>query len=156
MTVQHGRRGSVSLLKPGRDVGQLNAPDQTIPLGQTLSWSLTIRQSIADGATNSDTFQTFSNGKLRWTAEVEMSWDAADASLNQDKLWEAILPDEFDKSAVRDRMVQANLYVDGSRCYYGAAYIERADVHAPFDGPVTARFQLRGNGPLKFSAGGSA
>lgn len=156
MTVQHGRRGSVSLLKPDRNVGKLKTPDQTIPLGQTLSWSLTIHQSFNEDKVGSDGFKTFLEDDLRWTAEVEMSWDAADASLNQDKLWEAILPDEFDDSAVRGRKVQANLYVDGSRCYYGAAYIERADVHAPFDGPVTARFQLRGNGPLKFSAGGSA
>ncbi|MDE0021815.1 MAG: hypothetical protein OXT69_10615 [Candidatus Poribacteria bacterium] len=156
MTVQHGRRGAVSLLKPTRSVGHLQTPDETIPLGQTLSWSLTVHQSFSKDRTGSDHFQTFSEEELRWTAEVEMSWDAADASLNQDKLWEAILLGEFDNSAVRNRKVQVNLYVSGSRCYYGAAYIERADVHAPFDGPVTARFQLRGNGPLKFSAGESA
>ena len=154
MTVQHGRRGAVSLLKPSSN-GLLKTPNQTIPLGQTLSWSLTIHQSLNKRPAKVDGFQTFSEVDLRWTAEVEMSWDAADASLNQDKLWEAILPGEFDESAVRYRKAQVNLYVDGSRCYYGAAYIERADVHAPFDGPVTARFQLLGNGPLKFSAGES-
>ena len=155
MTVQHGRRGAVSLLRPSGKVNNLRTPDQTIPLGQTLSWSLTIHQSFDDHRKKSGRFEIFSEDTLRWTAEVEMSWDAADASLNQDKLWEAILPGEFDNGAVRYNRAQVNLYVSGNRCYYGAAYIERADVHAPFDGPVTARFQLRGNGPLKFSSGES-
>lgn len=124
MSTTHGKEGVVKI---GANT-----------IGEVKSFSFTEQLSTADDTQLSDSAETHKAGRSSWTGEVECHFDSGDTN--------------GQNAATIGASITANFYPEGAspsdKYKTGTATIVNRAVSNPFDGIVSIRMQLKGNGAL--------
>ena len=156
MATYTGKDGRVYARAPSGDLTAPTTPVQGTGtlIGQVRDFRLTINRELLDQTVFGDEWRQSAAGLRNWDATVTLVLDPT-TTVNHDELLESLQPDDFSGTLASSSQVQLDLYVDGEtsgsnkKAYYGAAFVESADIGVGVDGLVEATLRCRGNGALK-------
>ena len=157
MAVYTGKDGLLQVRAPSGDLTAPTTPATATgaTIGEVMNWRLTINQELLDQTEFGDEFRNDAGGLKNWNAQIDVNLDPS-ATVNQDEILEGMLAADFGGTLASSGVIQMDLYVDGEaattkKVWYGAARVESVNVSTPVAGLVTASFNLRGQGVIKYS-----
>ena len=106
-------------------------------VGEINRWTITKTSDPIDVSVFGDRWRDYVNGSVGWTVSLSGFFDCSDTA-------QGAIEDSIDAGT----SIEIYAHIDGTKYYYGLAFVTNITVEDTHDGVVTASFDAQGSGEL--------